>query len=29
MKVVGIEELRNFVVDSVLVSNHLVMQNYV
>jgi hypothetical protein len=29
MKVVGIEELWNFVVDNVLVWNHLVMQNYV
>jgi hypothetical protein len=29
MKVVGIEELGNFVVDNVLVWNHLVMQNYV
>jgi hypothetical protein len=29
MKFVGIEELWNFVVDNVLVWNHLVMQNYV
>jgi hypothetical protein len=29
MKVVGIEELWNFVVDNVLVWNYLVMQNYV
>jgi hypothetical protein len=29
MKVVGIEELWNFVVVNVLVWNHLVMQNYV
>jgi hypothetical protein len=29
MKVVGIKELWNFVVDNVLVWNHLVMQNYV
>jgi hypothetical protein len=29
MKVVGIEELWNFVVDNVLVWNHLVIQNYV
>ena len=29
MKVVGIEELWSFVVDNVLVWNHLVMQNYV
>jgi hypothetical protein len=29
MKVVGIEGLWNFVVDNVLVWNHLVMQNYV
>jgi hypothetical protein len=29
IKVVGIEELWNFVVDNVLVWNHLVMQNYV
>jgi hypothetical protein len=29
MKVVGIEEIWNFVVDNVLVLNHLVMKNYV
>jgi hypothetical protein len=29
MKVVGIQELWNFLVDNVLVWNHLVMQNYV
>jgi hypothetical protein len=29
MKVAGIEELLNFVVDNFLVWNHLVMQNYV
>jgi hypothetical protein len=29
MKVVGIEELWNFVVDNILVWNNLVMQNYV
>jgi NADH/NAD ratio-sensing transcriptional regulator Rex len=28
MKIVGIEELWNFVADNVLVWNHLVMQNY-
>jgi hypothetical protein len=29
MKVVGLEKLWNFLVDKVLVWNHLVMQNYV